>query len=205
MLAGTLIHPLIFALIFAAFLLLTLLEFYKLVENAGYSPHKIVGIVLGLSLFALCFSTGYTLIPKQFCLLFIPFFIFIFLFEVVRKSPNALQNSLITLSGFVYIAIPFSLLNFIIFPGFPSTSVFYPWIFAGVLFIVWIYDSLAYLTGSMFGKHKMAKTISPKKSWEGLIGGAVFAIIMGILNAVIFQSLSTINWIIIAVIIILFG
>jgi phosphatidate cytidylyltransferase len=55
------------------------------------------------------------------------------------------------------------------------------------------------------GKHKICARISPKKSWEGLIGGAVFAIIMGIVNSVLFQELSMISWIVIAILIVAFG
>jgi phosphatidate cytidylyltransferase len=64
---------------------------------------------------------------------------------------------------------------------------------------------MAYVGGSLFGKHKMSEKISPKKSWEGLISGAVFAVIMGILNAVIFQSLSMVSWIVASLIIVEFG
>lgn len=54
-------------------------------------------------------------------------------------------------------------------------------------------DTFAYFAGVLIGKHKLAPNISPKKSWEGLIGGAVAAIIGG---AVIFRYLFETNWII---------
>jgi phosphatidate cytidylyltransferase len=54
-------------------------------------------------------------------------------------------------------------------------------------------DTFAYFAGVLIGKHKLAPNISPKKSWEGLIGGAVAAIIGG---AVIFHYLFETNWII---------
>ena len=138
-------------------------------------------------------------------MLFIPFLTLIFLSDVINKKTETIKNNAVTLAGFIYVAVPFSLLNFFVYPGFPGNPEFYPWILAGVFFIVWMYDSMAYVAGSMFGKHKMAKNISPKKSWEGLIGGAIFAIIMGILNAVLFQAASMLSWIIIASIIVIFG
>ena len=39
-----------------------------------------------------------------------------------------------------------------------------------------IYDSFAYLIGVRFGKNKLAPSISPKKSWEGFIGGSLFMV-----------------------------
>lgn len=205
LLGGTIFHPVSFILVFGALLFFTQLEFYRLIEKAGFSPQKTVGLTLGILLFATCATIVNGFIPAQLCLLFIPMLIFLFLFEVLRNQNGALQNSALTLLGFVYIAIPFSLLNFIVFPGFPTNTAFHPWILAGVFFVVWMYDSTAYLFGTKFGKHKMCKTISPKKSWEGFIAGTVFAIVMGILNAVIFQSLSMLSWMIIALLAVIFG
>ena len=45
-----------------------------------------------------------------------------------------------------------------------------------IIFIVWINDIFAYLVGCSIGKHKMCPSISPKKSWEGFLGGIVFAV-----------------------------
>lgn len=59
----------------------------------------------------------------------------------------------------------------------------------GVQFIIYLFlttmftDIFAYLFGIKFGKHKMAPTISPKKSWEGAISGTVIAtIVVGLLG-----------------------
>jgi len=54
-------------------------------------------------------------------------------------------------------------------------------------------DTFAYFAGVLFGKHKLAPNISPKKSWEGLIGGAVASIIGG---ALIFYYLFETNWLV---------
>jgi phosphatidate cytidylyltransferase len=51
----------------------------------------------------------------------------------------------------------------------------------GVFVIIWTNDTGAYLIGSMIGKNKLAEKISPNKTWEGAIGGAVFAILFAIL------------------------
>ncbi len=205
MLAGTIIHPLVYAVVFGITLILVQFEFYKLVENSGYCPHKIIGLVLGILLFAVCFGVVYNLLPVSYTLLFIPFLTLIFLFEILRVDSKVLKNATITLAGFIYVAVPFSILNFIVFSGFPKTSIFNPSTLLGIFFIVWTYDSMAYFIGSTLGRHKIHEKISPKKTWEGFIGGAIFGLIMGVINAVLFERLSLESWLVIAVIIVLFG
>jgi len=45
-----------------------------------------------------------------------------------------------------------------------------------LLITVWVCDTMAYFTGRFFGKHKMNKEVSPKKTWEGAVGGTLFAV-----------------------------
>ena len=52
-------------------------------------------------------------------------------------------------------------------------------------------DTFAYFAGVLFGKHKMAPTISPKKSWEGLVGGLIASLIGG---ALIFHNSFGVGW-----------
>lgn len=202
---GTVIHPYLFAIVFTVLLLLTQFEFYKITATNGFVANRIVGLTSGFLLFIIFFLAANQIISQKFVftIILIPFITF--LAEVFGKSTSSLRNSLATLAGIVYIALPFSLLNFIIIPGNAAGQKFYPWILIGIFFIIWIYDSMAYAVGSLLGKHKISERISPGKSWEGLIGGAVFAVIMGILNAVLFPALSMTNWIIIALLTVIFG
>ena len=67
--------------------------------------------------------------------------------------------------------------------------------FAGLLYIVlifvgaWITDAGAYFTGVLFGRHKMAPNISPKKTWEGAAGGLVFCVVLFTVAAYIYKLL----------------
>ena len=206
MLAGTLFHPIAFAIVFATLLFFTQFEFYALGEQAGYKPSKWVGTISGLIFFFVCFGLAIGFLPKHFGFSFIPIILFILIFELFSSDKNTIENSGLSLFGFIYIATPFSLMNFIVHTSADGqTNTFYPWILTGVFFIIWINDSFAYLLGTAFGRHKLFETISPKKSWEGFIGGAIAAIVIGILNAVLFQAISMISWIAIAVITVIFG
>ena len=205
LIGGTAIHPLVFAPVFAGLLFFTQLEFYQLVEKAGNSPRKNIGLVMGLLLFFICFGIVYGLLPHNAYLIFVPILTILFLFEIFRDNSREIQNSALTLTGFFYVAVPFSLLNFIVYPTFPDPPHFYPWILLGVFFVVWMYDSMAYVAGSKWGKHKINKKVSPKKTWEGLIAGAIFALVMGVLNAIIFQKPGITDWLVIASLTVAFG
>lgn len=94
-----------------------------------------------------------------------------------------------------YLSIPFSLSLAIPRSNNPlSPEIFY------VFLLLWISDSFAYLVGSKFGKRKLAPHISPNKSVEGLIGGVVSTMLVGLVVEYLEPSLRG-NWIVVSLII----
>jgi phosphatidate cytidylyltransferase len=75
----------------------------------------------------------------------------------------------------------------------------------GCLFILWASDSGAFIAGTLFGKRKLFERISPKKSWEGFIGGAILALIFAYVISLYCTSMSMTGWFVTAVIIIVGG
>jgi len=84
-------------------------------------------------------------------------------------------------------------------------NVYTPMMIAGPLLMIWTNDTFAYLVGKNFGKHKLLERISPKKTIEGFIGGFVFTLIAGYLIATFSNTLSVGVWLIISVIMSIFG
>ncbi len=62
--------------------------------------------------------------------------------------------------------------------------------------LIWSSDSFAYFSGRLFGKHKMAPKISPKKTWEGFAGGVILTLILGFFIEKYFPELRG-NWIVV--------
>jgi len=65
----------------------------------------------------------------------------------------------------------------------------------GFFVIMWSNDVFAYLVGSKIGKHKLFERHSPKKSWEGSIGGFIFAIIAAFILSIFYTHFSVVEWI----------
>lgn len=99
--------------------------------------------------------------------------IFALLDEIWNTSHQPLQNWGNLLISQVMIALPLATLLFL---GFLDK-----WLLLALFVLIWVNDTGAYCVGSLTakrknGNHKMAPMISPKKSWEGLIGGVVFTV-----------------------------
>ena len=71
--------------------------------------------------------------------------------------------------------------------------------------IIWVHDSGAYLVGVSIGRHRLFERISPKKSWEGAIGGTLTAILAAWFIAKYIPEISLLHWIIISVLVVVFS
>jgi phosphatidate cytidylyltransferase len=194
-----------FAVLFVVFLAYTLYEFYRLYQHAGFKPQVVIGLVIGVYLFASCFLYERLLVPATFFLGIIPMLMLIPVIELLRKNDSAMQNITSTIFGIIYIALPFSLLNFIATPYHTEAGTYVPVVLLGLFVILWANDSGAYLVGSWLGKHKMLERISPKKTWEGAIGGALFAMAVSVLLFRFFNILSIFDAIILGILTIVAG
>jgi len=126
--------------------------------------------------------------------------VFVLISELYKKKSNPLHNWAYFIFGQIFIALPFSLLNFILF-----ISDWQPIILLSVFVTIWVNDTGAYLTGVTIGKHRLFERISPKKSWEGFFGGAVFALFSGFVFSLLIPEIKLINWLIFSEIIVIFG
>ncbi len=168
--------PWSFALLFGLFSIFILREFYQLSKSAGISPQKTIGTLLGFSIFLLTFLYHVGLLTIDFTGFCLSVLFVIPALELFRKKKNALENISVTLFGILYIILPFSLFNYFVFPTFPSDNNYDPTLLISLFFLIWSFDSGAYLFGVTFGKHRLFERISPKKSWEGFFGGWILSL-----------------------------
>lgn len=192
----------------ALFLIVTILgiwEFYSLVETTGYKPNKIAGTIAGAYLFA-----SNALLAQQYTgfQILLPNFLFwfvIFLLELYRPKDKPFSNLAFTFFGLLYIAVPFSLLNYLPNPAF-LTGVSYDYQYLlGFFVMVWVNESGAYLVGVSIGRHRLFESVSPKKSWEGAIGGGLLTLATAWGISFLFSGLDLIDWLAIGAIVVVFG
>ena len=173
----------------------------------GIQVNKRICILSGIFLFLCFFYFGID--PSQTGI-FIPYlalFIYLMVSELYLKKENPLNNWAYAMLSQMYIALPFALLNVLAFHSDETASISqYNAILPLSIFIFnWVNDTGAYCTGMLFGKHKLFERISPKKSWEGSIGGSVFCIISSFILAHFFPFMSTGVWIGLALTVVIFG
>ena len=88
------------------------------------------------------------------------------LYRPRQNAVHSLERSFLSLG---YVALPVSMLNCII-------DITAPRLLLGIFMFIWLYDTGAYCVGMLLGRHRLFERISPKKSWEGVIGGVAFSI-----------------------------
>lgn len=107
----------------------------------------------------------------RICLVLLLVTVFLrFLIQMFSRQYDALKAIALFAFELLYIGAPLALLVMAV------TWTPNPWIVVCALAMIWISDTGAYLVGSLFGRHKLAPGLSPKKSWEGFIGGLLFNI-----------------------------
>ncbi len=147
---------------------------------------------------------------------------FLLLFELFfQQSEKPFINVGLLLLGIMYAIFPFVVflpfLEFYSLEHHPFSYYFYesfraiktlkftPNIVAGILFLTWANDTFAYIIGSRIGKTLLFERISPKKTWEGTIGGGIMCILTGIVIHQFLGILSLIDWLVIGGIVAVFG
>ncbi len=182
--------------------MLTQLEFYRLVGLDGNQPLTIYGTGSGLFIYGLTFLIEKHFLDFQYYFLISPVVSLIFFIKLYKKDEKKpFTNIALTFLGIIYVAIPFALINLCVFSQGPYSYQ----IILGCLFLLWASDTGAYFAGVNFGKTKLFERVSPKKSWEGSMGGAVTSIATAFVISLFFKDLHAWQWHCMAVIIVIAG
>ena len=210
-LVGCFLNATAMIVLFALITGLTLWEYSGLVNQwDDIQVNRFISVVAGVYLFlamagyCIHIATGSVFIPYLITILYL------IISELFTQAPNPINNWAYTMLGQMYIALPFSTINILAFQTQTTQEVGYNYLLPLSIFIfLWVNDTGAYCTGSLFGKHKLFPRVSPGKSWEGSIGGAVLVIvaaaIIGYLTDGNANSISIPIWMGLGLVVVVFG
>lgn len=198
--------PLSFGLLFAIISAMATYEFCNLVnQQENVKINRNICTLGSLFLFFCFFYYGINPTDTGIFIPYLVLLIYLMISELYLKKENPIHNWAYSMLSQIYVALPFALLNILAFQSSDSIS-YYQFILPLSIFIfIWINDTGAYCTGMLFGKHRLFERISPKKSWEGSIGGAIFCIAAAFALAELFPIMNTIQWIGMALTVVIFG
>ncbi len=207
------LRPEAMVLLFSIVTGLTVWEFTGLVnQRKDVTVNRFISTVAGVYLF---FSMTY------FCsdlyggaaksVVFIPYLvtiIYLLVAELYLKQKDPIADWAYTMLSQMYVALPLSLLNVLAFTATPSGNVMFNTLLPLSVFVfLWVNDTGAYCVGSLLGRHKLFPRISPGKSWEGSVGGAVFvmAAAWAISAFVDDHMLALLEWLGLGLVVVVFG
>ncbi|MGE4384294.1 MAG: phosphatidate cytidylyltransferase [Endomicrobiaceae bacterium] len=171
-----------FFFMFFAVIIFSVMEYYSICKK--YNPMNILGTLTA----ALFYVSLYLNLYVQEVIIFSTFLIF---FASMLKNRIKNVSSEIAVTCFGAFFLTWSLYHMVLIRDIPNYGMKY------IIFLfvtVWILDTGAYIIGKKFGKHKLARFISPKKTVEGAIAGIITSIITAIVCRQIFmQNIISIN------------
>lgn len=207
----TYLSPLSLAGLFLLLTALTVNEFLGILAQKGEvkvnRPIVIMGsCYLFFAFWLNCLTDGESLI------VFAPYLIFLlysYIKELYARHPSPIVNLGAIMLSQMYIVLPLSLINVLAFKTksftcFSDEVPFYVIPLAIYIFI-WANDTGAYLSGSLLGKHKLFPRISPKKSWEGSIGGALLTVAGAVVISLFYGFMNVWQWVGMALVVVVFG
>lgn len=198
------IGPFAFGSVLFVFLILGLLEIHDISKRSGHFPQKITFIILGLSIYLLNILILWEYLPVKYLVLNLGLLLTPFIVELFRKVKDPVVNLGFYLMGIFYLVMPLFVLNVLFYPDFnykSSSNI----LLLGFFIFIWVNDTFAYIVGMLVGKHKFFERISPNKTWEGTIGGGVFALGVAYLFSLVSSEFTMLEWIGLGLIIIIFG
>ena len=168
--------------LFAVCTILTTLEYTGLANKyKGTDVSRLWATVAAFTFYAAI--VGLSVMPSS-AVLFLPFMftlIVIMVRELYFKKPSPVNDWAHTLFPVIYIALPYAMTSMLAFNVQGPDSGYSPVVTLTLFVFLWCNDVGAYCTGCTIGKHKLFERISPNKTWEGSIGGAVFTMLAAFL------------------------
>ena len=193
---------------------MTVWEYTGLInERKSVSVNRFITTAAGVYLFLAVagFCSGIT--PPTVFIPYLLTIVYLFISELYLKQEDPINDWAYTMLSQMYIALPFATINMLAFKSSADDgTVYFDRILPLCIFVfLWLNDTGAYCFGSLLGRHKLFPRISPGKSWEGSIEGALLVMVVAAIGGYYLcrnycgVMSSVPEWIGLAVIVVVFG
>lgn len=171
-------HPIAVFIVFFAFNGIALFEYTRMFKNQGSQIQTSSVFFMGSLIYSLIGSYANGWLDAKILYAIIPLVFIFFISSLFQRTEKPFEELGIKVLALIYIAVPFGLFNIVANMGMIGENQAEPILLISFFVLVWSSDTFAYLSGISFGKHRLFERISPKKSWEGSIGGAIATMII---------------------------
>ncbi|MBP3230123.1 MAG: phosphatidate cytidylyltransferase [Prevotella sp.] len=205
------LNPIAMVVLFALVTGLTVWEFTGIVNEhvAATTLNRVICTVAGVWFFLAMFGFCWGIVNSAVFLVYLFTIMYLVISELYLKHENPINNWAYTMLSQMYIAMPLSLINVLAFMGSADGEVHYNYVLPLSVFVfLWVNDSGAYCCGSLLGRHKLFPRVSPGKSWEGSIGGAVLVVVVAyVISQLLGTSspLTALEWMGLGLVVVIFG
>ena len=178
-----LLHPLLYAALFAAGMALMINEFYRMSLGSGtHTAVRAMMIALCVAFFLACVIFKLYNVDGKWLLVAFPLLAILLSAMLFDRQERIVRLTVQDICfPVVYLLLPFVVTNMLMFD---STGAYSPRLFVAVMTLVWMNDVGGYALGMAFGQReksrKLAPEISPKKSWAGVAGSLLFTFLTAV-------------------------
>ena len=169
------------------------------------STRKKITIILSSLIYLIVIGYVLDWIDTKYLSLILPIIMSLFSIELFSGKENPMLSIGTDLIGIVWICVPSLLCILISYPYSKTGRYHDPRIVYGIMIFVFMSDSGAYFTGKAFGQTKLFPSISPKKTWEGSIGGAIVSAMCYFPISAYLDILKPNEWLVVMIMAILLG
>ncbi|MFT4522496.1 MAG: phosphatidate cytidylyltransferase [Bacteroidia bacterium] len=197
-------------LFFGVLQALVLYEWYAINRKSKSKRSFTLPLLIGSIVFLMVYGNQDSVVNMgTLVYLLIPIFLLFFIWLIFYKSDHFVKDAAVMIAGWIYISASFAFFlrignltfnmdntDLLPYHGFQILLIF---------ILIWVNDTGAYLVGRRWGKTPLAPVVSPKKTWEGFVGGLVLSVLVGLIISHYMAELEWIHYLVLAVICSVFG
>lgn len=180
---------------------LCITEYYNMAKMLELRPQIATGYSVSILVIGLSFLIVKKIIPFESAIILLPVLFTVFVVQLYHKHKKPIENIGFTFIPVIHIAVPLALMVVLALFG----EEYDYQINVGLLLLIWASDTFAYLVGVSIGRTPLFPRISPKKSWEGFVGGMLASFVASQYIAKYWTILSPIDWGVLALIVSVVG